>query len=55
MLWYSFPLTLVVLAMVVLMVVITRVLGGRSAHFFLAQQRALAAEDGVAEEALNGQ
>ena len=55
MLWYSFPLTLVVLAMVVLMVVITRVLGGRSAHFFLAQQRALAAEEGFAEEAMNGQ
>lgn len=55
MLWYSFPLTLVVLAMVVLMVVIARVLGGRSAHFFLAQQRALAAEEGFAEEAMNGQ
>ena len=55
MLWYSVPLTLVVLAMVVLMVVITRVMGGRSAHFFLAQQRALAAEEGFAEEAMNGQ
>ena len=42
MLWYSVPLTLVVLVMVGIMVVLTRVLGGKSAHFFLAQQRALA-------------
>ncbi|MDD5800737.1 MAG: ABC transporter ATP-binding protein [Coriobacteriales bacterium] len=55
MLWYSVPLTLVVLVMVGIMVVLTRVLGGKSAHFFLAQQRALAAEEGFAEEAMNGQ
>ncbi|MGN0071302.1 MAG: ABC transporter ATP-binding protein [Atopobiaceae bacterium] len=55
MFWYSVPLTLVVLAMVAIMVILVRVLGGRSAHFFLAQQRALAAEEGFAEESMNGQ
>ena len=55
MLWYSLPLTLVVLVMVAIMIVLVRVLGGRSAHFFLAQQRALAATEGFAEESMNGQ
>ena len=55
MFWYSVPLTLVVLVMVAIMMALTRVLGGRSAHFFLAQQRALAAEEGFAEESMNGQ
>ncbi|MDY5272275.1 ABC transporter ATP-binding protein [Tractidigestivibacter sp.] len=55
MVWYSLPLTAVMLVMVVAMGILTRVLGGRSAHFFLAQQRALAAEEGFAEEAMNGQ
>lgn len=55
MLWYSLPMTLVVLIMVAIMFVLVRILGGRSAHFFLAQQRALAAEEGFAEETMNGQ
>ena len=55
MVWYSLPLTAVVLVMVAIMAFLTRVLGGRSAHYFLAQQRALAAEEGFAEEAMNGQ
>ncbi|MGI6229314.1 MAG: ABC transporter ATP-binding protein [Tractidigestivibacter sp.] len=55
MLWYSIPLTLVVLAMVVIMIIATRILGGKSAHYFLAQQRAIAAEEGFVEEAMNGQ
>jgi ATP-binding cassette subfamily B multidrug efflux pump len=55
MFWYSVPLTLVVLVMVAIMMALTRVLGSRSAHFFLAQQRALAAEEGFAEESMNGQ
>ena len=55
MVWYSLPLTAVVLVIVAIMAFLTRVLGGRSAHYFLAQQRALAAEEGFAEEAMNGQ
>ena len=55
MLWYSVPLALVVLVMVAIMFVLTRVLGGKSAHFFLAQQRTLATTEGFAEEAMNGE
>lgn len=55
MLWYSVPLTIVVLVMVAVMVALTRVMGGRSAHFFLAQQRMLAKAEGFAEEAMNGE
>jgi len=55
MLWYSVPLTIVVLVMVAVMIALTRVMGGRSAHFFLAQQRMLAKAEGFAEEAMNGE
>ncbi len=55
MIWYSVWLALVVLVMVALMTWLTRILGGRSAHFFLAQQRNLAAGEGFVEEAMTGQ
>jgi len=55
MVWYSLPLTLVVLVMVGFMGLLTKRLGGQSARFFLAQQRAVAAAEGVAEESMSGQ
>jgi len=55
MFWYSVPLALVVLVMVAVMIALTRVMGGRSAHFFLAQQRMLAKTEGFAEEAMSGE
>ena len=55
MLWYSVPLTCVVLAMVAFMGWLTRFLGGKSARFFLAQQHAIADAEGFAEEAMNGE
>ncbi|WP_077598136.1 ABC transporter ATP-binding protein [Olsenella urininfantis] len=55
MLWYSVPLALVVVVMVAFMGFMTKVLGGRSARFFLAQQRALAKLEGFAEEAMAGE
>ena len=55
MVWYSLPLTLVVLVMVGFMALLTKRLGGQSARFFLAQQRAVAAAEGVAEESMSGQ
>ncbi|MEE1209598.1 MAG: ABC transporter ATP-binding protein, partial [Parafannyhessea umbonata] len=55
MLWYSIPLSAVVLAMVACMVYATRVLGGKSAHYFLDQQIQLAKTEGFAEEAMNGE
>ncbi|KXB64004.1 ABC transporter, ATP-binding protein [Olsenella sp. DNF00959] len=55
MLWYSLPMTVVVLVMVAVMAQSVKVLGGRSAHFFLAQQRSLAKAEGFAEEAMTGE
>ncbi len=55
MLWYSIPLSLVVLAAVALMGWFTRFMGGRSARFFLAQQHAIGKAEGFAEEAMNGE
>lgn len=55
MLWYSVWMALVVLVMVGFMSWITRVLGSRSAHYFLAQQRNIAAAEGFVEEAMTGQ
>lgn len=54
MLWYSVWMTLVVLAVVACMVITTRVVGSRSARFFLKQQRELAREEGFIEEAFTG-
>ncbi len=55
MLWYSIPLSLVVLVMVAFMGWFTRFMGGRSARFFLAQQHAIGRAEGFAEEAMNGE
>ena len=55
MLWYSIPLSLVVLAMVAFMGWFTRFMGGRSAKFFLQQQHAIGRAEGFAEEAMNGE
>ena len=55
MLWYSLPLAMVVLLIVFLMGWLVRVMGGRSARFFLDQQVKLAGTEGFAEECVNGQ
>ena len=55
MLWYSVPMTCVVLAGVALMALATRYLGSRSAKNFLRQQRAVAAAEGHVEEVMNGE
>ncbi|MBR3224096.1 MAG: ABC transporter ATP-binding protein [Atopobiaceae bacterium] len=55
MLWYSIPLSIVVLLAVGLMGWFTRFMGGRSARFFLAQQHAIGKAEGFAEEAMNGE
>lgn len=55
MLWYSLPLTAVVLVMVAFMAWFTRFMGGKSAKFFLAQQHAIGRAEGFAEEAMNGE
>ena len=55
MLWYSIPLTCVVLVMVGFMGWLTRYMGGKSAKYFLAQQHAIGRAEGFAEEAMNGE
>ncbi len=55
MLWYSIPLSFVVLVMVALMAWLIRFMGGRSARFFIAQQKTLARAEGFAEESMTGQ
>lgn len=55
MLYYSLFLTLVVIFGVVLILVITKIVGGRSAKYFIAQQKAIAQTEGFIEETMNGQ
>ena len=51
----SVYLTLVVLAGVAVMFVVTKIIGGRSAKFFIRQQNSIARAEGFAEEMLHGQ
>lgn len=55
MVYYSVWLTLVVLVGVVLMVAVTRKVGGASSQYFVRQQKALARTEGFVEEIMNGQ
>lgn len=47
--------TLVVLAGVAVMFVVTKIIGGRSAKYFIRQQNSIARTEGFAEEMLHGQ
>ncbi|OUO48616.1 ABC transporter [Olsenella sp. An285] len=55
MLWYSVPLTLVVVAGAAIMAFLGKTLAGRSAKNFLRTQRAVAAVEGLVEEVMNGE
>ncbi len=55
MLWYSAWLTLIVVAGVSLMFLISKKLGGGSAKFFIRMQKSVAAEEGYVQEMMNGQ
>ena len=55
MLWYSIPMTLVVLCGVVAMVFVSKKVGGGSARFFIKQQRAVAEAEGFFQEMMSGQ
>ncbi|MDO5299796.1 MAG: ABC transporter ATP-binding protein [Clostridia bacterium] len=55
MVYYCLWLTAIVLVGVVLMLTITRKVGGGSARFFFRQQTALGKVEGFAEEMMNGQ
>lgn len=51
----SWQLTLIVMLAVVLMLIIVKALGGKSAYYFMRQQKALGALNGYIEEMINGQ
>ena len=53
--YFSIPLMLVVLLGVVAMIYVTRTVGGRSAGYFIRQQRSLGAAEGFVEELIQGQ
>ena len=55
MIYYSIWMTLVIVGGAVLTVYLTKVLGGKSARFFMAQQKAVGETEGVIEEMINGQ
>ena len=55
MIYFSIPLMLVVLVGVVAMAQVTRSIGGRSASYFMRQQRSLAQVEGFVEELIHGQ
>ncbi len=54
MLYYSFWLTLVVIAVIFLMLQISKKFGGDSAKYMMEQQKSLAKEEGFVEEMLQG-
>ena len=55
MLWYSIPMTLVVLVGVVAMLFVSKKVGGGSARFFVRQQKSMAEAEGFFQEMMSGQ
>jgi len=55
MIWYSLPLTLLIIFGVILMMFVSTKLGGGSARYFVAQQKSVAATEGYVQEMMAGQ
>ena len=55
MLWYSIPMTLVVMLGVVAMLFVSKKIGGGSAKYFIRQQQAIGKTEGFVQEMMNGQ
>ena len=55
MMYYSILLGLVIVLGACVSLTITKVIGGKSAHFFMAQQKAISKTEGVIEEIINGE
>ena len=55
MLWYSAWMTLVVVLGVVLMMFVSKTVGGGSAKYFIRQQKAIGKTEGFIQEMMNGQ
>ena len=55
MLWFSIPLTLLLVVGVVFMFLVTKIFGGGSAKYFMLFQRSLGTQEGFVQEMMNGQ
>ena len=55
MLWYSIPLTLLVMLGVAAMLFVSKKIGGGSAKYFIRQQQAIGKTEGFVQEMMNGQ
>ena len=55
MLWYSIPMTVVILIGIALMILVSKKIGGGSAKYFIRQQRSVANFEGYIQETMNGQ
>ncbi len=55
MLWYSIPLTILVLTGVAAMLFVSKKIGGGSARYFVRQQQAIGKTEGFVQEMMNGQ
>lgn len=55
MLWYSIPMTLVVILGIVAIVFVSRKIGGGSAKYFVRQQKTVGKTEGYIQEMMNGQ
>lgn len=55
MLWYSIPMTLVLIVGVVAMMLVSKKIGGGSAKYFIRQQQAVGKTEGFVQEMMNGQ
>lgn len=53
--YYSIPMAIVILLGAAVTITITKKIGGKSAKYFMAQQKAVARTEGVVEEMINGQ
>ncbi len=55
MMWYSIPMTLVVMLGVVAMIFVSKKIGGGSAKYFIRNQKSVAKCEGYVQEMMNGQ
>ncbi len=55
MLWYSIPMTLLLIVGVVAMMLVSKKIGGGSAKYFIRQQQAVGKTEGFVQEMMNGQ
>ena len=55
MLWFSIPMTLIILLGVVAMILVSKKIGGGSAKYFIRQQKSIGKTEGFIQEMMNGQ